>query len=123
MCIRSSVFSIRTNPRVWVCPKRQLGLTYTTAGGTFDPTITGFLSYGFNEIGCFCLAGNPPGTSWSMQTPTPPFKATLAQRPAQLLGPFIWLKFESREDAGPHHLWKLELAQPEQRLPRGHLSA
>jgi prepilin-type processing-associated H-X9-DG protein len=43
------------------------------------------LSYGFNEIGCFCLAGNPPGTSWNMQSPTPPFKATLAPRPAQLL--------------------------------------
>jgi prepilin-type N-terminal cleavage/methylation domain-containing protein/prepilin-type processing-associated H-X9-DG protein len=73
------------NPRIWVCPKRQLGLTYTTAGGTFDPTITGFLSYGFNEIGCFCLAGNPAGTSWSMQSPTPAFKATAALRPAQLL--------------------------------------
>jgi prepilin-type N-terminal cleavage/methylation domain-containing protein/prepilin-type processing-associated H-X9-DG protein len=73
------------NPLIWVCPKRKRGMSYSTAGGSFDPTITGFLSYGFNEIGCFCLAGNPPGTSWSMQTPTPPFKATSALRPGQLL--------------------------------------
>lgn len=70
------------NPLVWVCPKRKRGMSYTTAGGSFDPTITGFLSYGFNEIGCFCLA-NPANDT--MQTPTPPFKATLASRPAQLL--------------------------------------
>ncbi len=69
------------NPKGWVCPKRQRGLTYTSALGSFDPTITGFLSYGFNEIGCFCLE-NIDGT---MQTPTPPFKATLAKRPSQLL--------------------------------------
>jgi prepilin-type N-terminal cleavage/methylation domain-containing protein/prepilin-type processing-associated H-X9-DG protein len=73
------------NPKIWVCAKRQLGMTYTTAPGSFDPSVTGFLSYGFNEIGCFCLAGIPPGSSWSMQTPTPPFKASSAMRPAQLL--------------------------------------
>ncbi len=44
------------NPKTWVCPKRKRGLTYTTGSGSFDPTITGFLSYGFNELGCFCLA-------------------------------------------------------------------
>jgi prepilin-type N-terminal cleavage/methylation domain-containing protein/prepilin-type processing-associated H-X9-DG protein len=69
------------NPKGWVCPKRQRGLTYTTAPGIYDPSITGFLSYGFNEIGCFCLE-NIDGT---MQTPTPPFKVTLAKRPSQLL--------------------------------------
>jgi prepilin-type N-terminal cleavage/methylation domain-containing protein/prepilin-type processing-associated H-X9-DG protein len=69
------------NPRTWVCPKRGRGLTYTSAPGTFDPSITGFLSYGFNEIGCFCLE-NIDG---SMQDPTPPFKSTLAKRPSQLL--------------------------------------
>src|SRR4029077_14931011 len=41
------------NNRVWVCPKRKRGLTYTTAAGTFDPSITGFLSYGFNCCGVF----------------------------------------------------------------------
>jgi prepilin-type N-terminal cleavage/methylation domain-containing protein/prepilin-type processing-associated H-X9-DG protein len=69
------------NPLTWVCPKRKRGLTYTKAPGTFDPTITGFLSYGFNEIGCFCLA-NINGT---MQSPTPPFKLTAAKRASQLL--------------------------------------
>jgi prepilin-type N-terminal cleavage/methylation domain-containing protein/prepilin-type processing-associated H-X9-DG protein len=70
------------NSKTWVCPKRKRGLTYTTAPGSFDPTITGFLSYGFNEIGCFCLADPATG---SMRNPTPPFKATLASRPSQLL--------------------------------------
>src|SRR4051794_33691222 len=35
------------NNKVWVCPKRKRGLTYTTEPGEFDPSITGFLSYGF----------------------------------------------------------------------------
>jgi prepilin-type N-terminal cleavage/methylation domain-containing protein/prepilin-type processing-associated H-X9-DG protein len=70
------------NPLGWVCPKRRRGMSFTTAPGSFDPSITGFLSYGFNEIGCFCLADPANG---SMQDPTPPFKATLAQRPSQLL--------------------------------------
>jgi prepilin-type N-terminal cleavage/methylation domain-containing protein/prepilin-type processing-associated H-X9-DG protein len=41
------------SPMVWVCPKKQRGITYTTAPGTFDPSITGFLSYGFNYLGIF----------------------------------------------------------------------
>lgn len=39
--------------RSWVCPKKRRGLTYKTEPGTFDPTITGFLSYGFNYLGVF----------------------------------------------------------------------
>jgi prepilin-type N-terminal cleavage/methylation domain-containing protein/prepilin-type processing-associated H-X9-DG protein len=70
------------NPLAWVCPKRRRGLTFTTAPGSFDPSLTGFLSYGFNEIGCFCLANVNGG---GMQTPTPPFKLTLARQPANLL--------------------------------------
>ncbi len=69
------------NPLGWVCPKRRRGMTFTTAPGSFDPSITGFLSYGFNEIGCFCLA-NPAG---GMQSPTPSFKVTLVTHPAQLV--------------------------------------
>jgi prepilin-type N-terminal cleavage/methylation domain-containing protein/prepilin-type processing-associated H-X9-DG protein len=69
------------NPLGWVCPKRRRGMTFTTAPGSFDPSLTGFLSYGFNEIGCFCLAN----TTGGMQSPTPPFKLTLAGHPAQLL--------------------------------------
>jgi len=70
------------NPLAWVCPKRKRGMNFTTVSGSFDPSITGFLSYGFNEIGCFCLANPETG---AMADPTPPFKLTLAQRPAQLL--------------------------------------
>jgi prepilin-type N-terminal cleavage/methylation domain-containing protein/prepilin-type processing-associated H-X9-DG protein len=70
------------NPLGWVCPKRRRGMTYTSASGIFDPSITGFLSYGFNEIGCFCLADPANG---GMQTPTPPFKVTSVVKPVQLL--------------------------------------
>jgi prepilin-type processing-associated H-X9-DG protein/prepilin-type N-terminal cleavage/methylation domain-containing protein len=71
------------NPMAWVCPKRKRGLTYKTPTGiqSGDPSITGFLSYGFNELGCFCLA-NTDGT---MQTPTPSFKLINARRPSNLL--------------------------------------
>jgi prepilin-type N-terminal cleavage/methylation domain-containing protein len=41
------------DPKVWVCPRRKRGLTYTTEPGSWDPSITGFLSYGFNELGVF----------------------------------------------------------------------
>ncbi len=73
------------NPLVWVCPKRQRGMTYTTASGVFDPTITGFLSYGFNELGCFCLCNPAGGANGGMTVPTPLFKATLVKRPADLI--------------------------------------
>ena len=39
--------------RIWVCPKKRRGLTYLSEPGTFDPSITGFLSYGFNYLGVF----------------------------------------------------------------------
>src|ERR1017187_10280303 len=35
------------NSRVWVCPKRKRGLTYTSEPGEWDPSITGYLSYAF----------------------------------------------------------------------------
>jgi len=72
------------NTLTWVCPKRRRGLTYTTAPGVWDPSITGFLSYGFNEIHCFCQA-TTNSASGGMTVPTPPFKATQAVRPAELL--------------------------------------
>jgi prepilin-type N-terminal cleavage/methylation domain-containing protein/prepilin-type processing-associated H-X9-DG protein len=73
------------SPMIWVCPKRKRGLTYTTATGIWDPSITGFLSYGFNELGCFCLCNTAGGANGGMATPTPQFKYTLTKRPAQLL--------------------------------------
>lgn len=48
------------NPSVWVCPTKKRGLTYTSQSGMFDPSITGFLSYGFNYLGVF--AGDGPAT-------------------------------------------------------------
>jgi prepilin-type N-terminal cleavage/methylation domain-containing protein/prepilin-type processing-associated H-X9-DG protein len=53
--------SYQPNNKVWVCPKRKRGLTYKTEPGTWDPSITGFLSYGFNELGVFGRA-NPADT-------------------------------------------------------------
>jgi prepilin-type N-terminal cleavage/methylation domain-containing protein/prepilin-type processing-associated H-X9-DG protein len=73
------------NPATWVCPKRQRGRTFTTAPGSSDPTLTGFLSYGFNDIGCFCLCNPNFAGDDGMQIPTPPFKYTLTKRPAQLI--------------------------------------
>jgi prepilin-type processing-associated H-X9-DG protein len=65
----------------FVCPTRQRGFTYTTAGGSFDPSITGFLSYGFNDIGCFQKAN----LQTFVDTGAAEFKASLCPRPAQLL--------------------------------------
>jgi prepilin-type N-terminal cleavage/methylation domain-containing protein/prepilin-type processing-associated H-X9-DG protein len=45
------------NPMVWVCPTKKRGLTYTTQPGDFDPSYTGFLSYGFNYLGVFGMEG------------------------------------------------------------------
>jgi prepilin-type N-terminal cleavage/methylation domain-containing protein/prepilin-type processing-associated H-X9-DG protein len=41
------------NPNVWVCPTKRRGQTYTTEPGIFNPSYTGFLSYGFNYLGVF----------------------------------------------------------------------
>ena len=44
------------NNMVWVCPKRKRGLTYIANGalsGPYDPSVTGFLSYGFNCLKVF----------------------------------------------------------------------
>ena len=45
------------NPMVWVCPTKRRGLTYAIEKGEFNPSYTGFLSYGFNYLGVF---GNGP---------------------------------------------------------------
>jgi prepilin-type N-terminal cleavage/methylation domain-containing protein/prepilin-type processing-associated H-X9-DG protein len=67
------------NNNVFVCPKRKRGLTYTSQSGTFDPSITGFLSYNFNMVGVF---GIP--TSFGAYT-LQPFKTTLASKPSVLV--------------------------------------
>lgn len=45
--------SYAQDPKVWVCQKRRRGLTYKSEPGIWDPSVTGFLSYGFNELGVF----------------------------------------------------------------------
>jgi prepilin-type N-terminal cleavage/methylation domain-containing protein/prepilin-type processing-associated H-X9-DG protein len=73
------------NPMIWVCPKRKRGMTYTTTNGIYDPSITGFLSYGFNEVNCFFQADLTGAGPQGMVDPTQPFKYTLAANPAQLV--------------------------------------
>ena len=68
------------NNNTWVCPKRKRGLTYTSAPGTFDPSITGFLSYGFNDLAVFGAVD----AGGAMQN-AKPFKATSVTRPADLV--------------------------------------
>jgi prepilin-type N-terminal cleavage/methylation domain-containing protein/prepilin-type processing-associated H-X9-DG protein len=44
------------NSMSWVCPKRQLGMTLVIPGSPNligNPTITGLISYGFNDCGVF----------------------------------------------------------------------
>jgi prepilin-type N-terminal cleavage/methylation domain-containing protein/prepilin-type processing-associated H-X9-DG protein len=70
--------SYTKTPKIWVCPKKQRGLTYTTAPGTFDPTITGFLSYGFNYLAVF--GGCTEGSDAAQQAQ---FKAADVTSPSQ----------------------------------------
>lgn len=67
------------NDKVWVCPKRKRGLTYKSEPGSFDPSITGFLSYGFNELGIFGRV-NPPDTYHLLK-----FKASNAIKPSEMI--------------------------------------
>ena len=69
------------NSKAWVCPKRKRGLTYKSEGGTFDPSITGFLSYGFNEIGVFGSVDRANGNMVNAK----PFKASKASKPADMV--------------------------------------
>jgi prepilin-type N-terminal cleavage/methylation domain-containing protein/prepilin-type processing-associated H-X9-DG protein len=67
------------NDKVWVCPKRKRGLTYKSEPGSFDPSITGFLSYGFNELGVFGRL-NPADTYNLIK-----FKAANASKPSEMV--------------------------------------
>jgi prepilin-type N-terminal cleavage/methylation domain-containing protein/prepilin-type processing-associated H-X9-DG protein len=73
------------NDLVWVCPKRLRGLSYQIKGVTQsgqDPSITGFLSYGFNEIGVF---GGPDPTTGDMTGNVQKFKAANCRRPSDIV--------------------------------------
>jgi prepilin-type N-terminal cleavage/methylation domain-containing protein/prepilin-type processing-associated H-X9-DG protein len=71
------------NNLVWVCPKRKLGLTCKgLSGGDADPSITGFMSYGFNDLGVF---GSPKLSDGTMPQPPDvfkPFKSATVIRPS-----------------------------------------
>jgi prepilin-type N-terminal cleavage/methylation domain-containing protein/prepilin-type processing-associated H-X9-DG protein len=67
------------NNLCWVCPKRKRGLTYASEGGNWDPSVTGFLSYGFNEVGVFGVVNG--ADMHNLQ----PFKAASATRPSELV--------------------------------------
>jgi prepilin-type N-terminal cleavage/methylation domain-containing protein/prepilin-type processing-associated H-X9-DG protein len=69
------------NNLAWVCPKRQRGLTYPSEPGNWDPSITGFLSYGFNDLGVF---GNV-GPTGDMIAGAKPFKASSVSMPSSLV--------------------------------------
>jgi len=69
------------NERIWVCPKRKRGLTYVVAGKVRSarPSLTGFLSYGFNELGVF---GGVNTNTGKMNNSTAQFKSSFVQRPS-----------------------------------------
>ena len=69
------------NNKVWVCPKRLRGLTYTSAPGDWDPSITGFLSYGFNDCGVFGAVDPNNGNMLNDKR----FKSSWALRPSELV--------------------------------------
>jgi prepilin-type N-terminal cleavage/methylation domain-containing protein/prepilin-type processing-associated H-X9-DG protein len=68
------------NNRVWVCQKRQRGLTYPNEDGDWDPSISGFLSYGFNDLHVFGAVD----ASGAMQN-AKPFKSSSVSRPSDLV--------------------------------------
>lgn len=72
--------SYMPNAKVWVCPKRKRGLDYTAASGEWDPSITGYLSYAFNDIRIF---GSIDATG-QMQN-AKPFKSSMVSMPADLV--------------------------------------
>jgi prepilin-type N-terminal cleavage/methylation domain-containing protein/prepilin-type processing-associated H-X9-DG protein len=68
------------NNKVWVCPKRHRGLSYTSASGEWDPSVTGYLSYGFNDCGVFGAVG-PDGQMQNAK----PFKSSIVSRPSEIV--------------------------------------
>jgi prepilin-type N-terminal cleavage/methylation domain-containing protein/prepilin-type processing-associated H-X9-DG protein len=72
------------NPKVWICAKRQRGATYPSESGEFDPSITGYLSYGFNCCGVFgsvVLTGSGAGNMLNYK----PFKSSNVTRPSDMV--------------------------------------
>jgi prepilin-type N-terminal cleavage/methylation domain-containing protein/prepilin-type processing-associated H-X9-DG protein len=68
------------NNMIWVCAARKRGMTCVGISGTWDPSITGWLSYGFNDCGVFGAVG-PSGAMQNAK----PFKASTVTRPSDLV--------------------------------------
>ncbi|MDB6112957.1 MAG: prepilin-type N-terminal cleavage/methylation domain [Pedosphaera sp.] len=68
------------NNKVWVCPKRKRGLTCKTIPGEWDPSVTGYVSYGFNQLGVFG-AVDPSGNMLNAK----PFKSTSVLRTSEIV--------------------------------------
>ncbi len=68
------------NNRIWICPKRKRGMDYPSESGDWDPSITGYLSYGFNDLHVFGAVD----ASGAMQN-AKPFKASSVNRPSDLV--------------------------------------
>jgi prepilin-type N-terminal cleavage/methylation domain-containing protein/prepilin-type processing-associated H-X9-DG protein len=73
------------NNLVWVCPKRKRGLTYLAEAGNFDPSITGYLSYGFNDISVFGTYDPSSGAMIDSSGASKTFKASQATRPSDVV--------------------------------------
>ena len=69
------------NNKVWICPKRKRGLTYKTVSGEWDPSVTGFLSYGFNDCGVFGAVDPNTGDMKNAK----PFKSASVTRASELV--------------------------------------
>ena len=69
------------NNKVWICPKRKRGLTYKTVSGEFEPSVTGFLSYGFNDCGVFGAVNPNDGNMANAK----PFKTGSVTRASELV--------------------------------------
>ena len=69
------------NLKIWVCPARKRGLTYPSAPGVWDPSITGLLSYGFNYCGVFSAVNPNDGNMVNAK----PFKSSSVLKPSQLV--------------------------------------
>lgn len=69
------------NLKIWVCPARKRGLTYPSAPGVWDPSITGLLSYGFNDCGVFGAVNPDDGNMVNAK----PFKASSVRKPSSMV--------------------------------------
>ena len=81
--IAAMLTTLIPNNNTWVCPKRKRGSDYVTSTGVQagDPSITGFLSYGFNEIGVF----GGPDSSGQMTGIPQKFKSSNTRYPADTI--------------------------------------